>query len=141
MKKIEKLSFKNVKEIGIDLLSFSICPSRGQCSAVILTEAKMASKPQQVRVLTLELNKDGSSIVYKLQKDWILQFRLGPSLLGQTVDLHTNYPQNENSFDRNHYSKIEWSSDSNNKSDDTSIYANIFVKTSGSFHFYIINPR
>ena len=101
----------------------------------------MASKPQQVRVLTLELNKDGSSIVYKLQKDWILQFRLGPSLLGQTVDLHTNYPQNENSFDRNHYSKIEWSSDSNNKSDDTSIYANIFVKTSGSFHFYIKNTR
>ena len=119
---------------------FSVCPFRGQFSAVILTEAKMASKPQQVRVLTLELNKDGSSIVYKLQKDWILQFRLGSSLLGQTVDLYTNYPL-KNSFERNQYSKVEWSSDSNNKGDDTSIFANIFVKTSGSFHFYIKNTR
>ena len=44
-------------------------------------------------------------------------------------------------FERNQYSKVEWSSDSNNKGDDTSIFANIFVKTSGSFHFYIKNTR
>ena len=102
----------------------------------------MASK-QQVRVLTLELDKDGTSIVYKLQKDWILQFRLGPSLLGQTVALYTNYPvKNGNQgFVRQNYSLLEWCSDSDNEADGTSLYANIFVKISGSFHFYITKSR
>ena len=102
----------------------------------------MASK-QQVRVLTLELDKDGSSIVYKVQKDWILQFRLGPSLLGQTVALYTNYPVNNGSqgFERQTYSLLEWCSDSDNKADGTSLYANISIKTSGSFHFYIAKSR
>ena len=96
---------------------------------------------QQIRILTLDLDQDGSSIVYKLQKDWILQFRLGTSLLGQNVYLHSNYPLNGGHFVRSDYHKIEWKSDSNNKADGTSIYADIQVKFSGSFHFYITNSR
>ena len=97
----------------------------------------MAGK-QHVRILTLELNQNGTSVVYKLQKDWILQFRLGPSLLGESVSLHTNYPLKDGVFDRNHYNGIPWQKVS---TDDTSIYANIEVKISGSFHFYLAKTK
>ena len=95
------------------------------------------SAKQQIRILTLELNQNGSSIVYKLQKNWVLQFRLGPSLLGQTVLLYTNYPLKDGVFDRTSYNEIHWQKDSENSVDDTSIYANIEVGFSGSFHFYL----
>ena len=97
----------------------------------------MASK-QHIRILTLELNQNGTSVVFKLQKDWILQFCLGPSLLGQSVSLHTNYPLRDGVFDRYHYNGISWQKDS---IDDTSIYANIGVKISGSFHFYLAKTK
>ena len=101
----------------------------------------MASLKQQIRVLTLELDQDGTSVVYKLQKDWILQFRLGPSLLGQTVLLHTNYPLKDGKFQRETYHELPWKSESNNQADDTSIFANISLGISGSFHFYLTKPR
>ena len=96
---------------------------------------------QQIRILTLELDKDGSSVVYKLQKDWILQFRLGTSLLGQNVALHTNYPLKSGVFERSNYDLVQWQSDSNNQADDTSIHANIQVEISGSFRFYLTNSK
>ena len=136
-KKGQKMKFKMSKMSGLTWLSLSRFALQEVILLSLLTVAKMTPS---VRVLTLELNQDGSSIVYKLQKDWILQFRLGSSLLGQSVDLYTNYPL-ERGFERSSYSKIEWDSDSNNRSDGTSIYANVCVKTSGSFHFYIQNSR
>ena len=96
---------------------------------------------QQIRILSLELDKDDSSIVYKLQKNWTLQFRLGTSLLGQTVFLHTNYPIEDGRFSRIKYYNLGWKSDSNNKADDTSLYANIHIEISGSFHFYLTYAR
>ena len=100
---------------------------------------------QQIRILTLDHNQDGSSVVYKLQKGWILQFRLGTSLLGQSVILHTNYPvknmDDGDTFDRTKYQKMDWQSDSNNKADDTSMFANISIEMSGSFHFYLTNLK
>ena len=94
---------------------------------------------KQIRVLTLTLDQDGTSVVYKLQKNCILQFRLGPSLLGHAVNLFTNYPQNngDGKFHRNSYNVLPWQNDSNNKMDDTSTFANIDLKISGSFHFYL----
>ena len=103
-------------------------------------EGRMAAK-QQMRILTLELNQDGTSTVYKLSKGWILQFRLGSSILGQSVSLHTNYPLKGDNFDRAVYYDLPWQSDSNNKADDTSIFANLHVEISGSFHFYLTLPR
>ena len=100
---------------------------------------------QQIRILTLDHNQDGSSVVYKLCKGWILQFRLGTSLLGQSVCLHTNYPVKEtdddDTFDRTKYQELDWKSDSNNKADDTSMFANISIEMSGSFHFYLTNLK
>ena len=99
---------------------------------------------QQIRILTLDHNQDGSSVVYKLCKGWILQFRLGTSLLGQSVILHTNYPVKEtgnDKFDRTKYQELDWKSDSNNKADDTSMFVNITVERGGSFHFYLTNHK
>ena len=101
----------------------------------------MGTDQPQIRILTLELNQNGTSIVYKLQKNWTLQFRFGTSLLGQTVSLHTNYPLKGSLFDRNTYYQINWQNESKNSKDDTSIYANIEIGISGSFHFYLTNTK
>jgi glycogen debranching enzyme len=95
----------------------------------------------QVRVLTLELNVDGSKTLYRLQQGWILQFRLGPSLLGKTIQLWTNCPERKEDYDRSTYKSLEWQCDSACKSDDTAFYANIHLTTSGSFHYYIADEK
>ena len=96
----------------------------------------------QVRVLTLELNSDGSKTLYRLQQGWSLQFRLGPSLLGKTVQLWTDCPESkEEVYDRFNYKLLEWRCDSACKSDDTAFYAEIHLTTSGSFHFYITDEK
>lgn len=97
----------------------------------------------QVRVLTLEFNVDGSKTLYRLQQGWSLQFRLGPSLLGKSVQLWTNCPETkEDVYDRSKYKLLEWHSDSAFcKSDDTAFYAGIQLTTSGSFHYYITDEK
>ena len=91
----------------------------------------------QVRVLTLELNVEGSKTLYRLKQGWTLQFRLGPSLLGRTVRIWTNCPLNTEEYDRLSFSDLTWESDAASKSDDTAIFANLHLNTSGSFHYYI----
>ena len=90
-----------------------------------------------VRVLTLELNVDGSQTLYRLRQGWTLQFRLGPSLLGKSVQLLTDCPLNKEDYDRSKFRLLEWQNDSANKSDDTATFASVLLNTSGSFHYYI----
>jgi glycogen debranching enzyme len=95
----------------------------------------------QVRVLTLELNVEGSKTLYRLKQGWTLQFRLGPSLLGRTVHIWTNCPLKSEGYDRLSYQVLKWESDASNKSDDTAIFANIHLGTSGSFHYHISDEK
>ena len=95
----------------------------------------------QVRVLTLELHVDGSKTLYRLRQGWTLQFRLGPSLLGRTVQLWTNCPEKKEEYDRSNYNLLEWKSDSASKSDETAIFASVLLNTSGSFHYYITDEK
>jgi glycogen debranching enzyme len=95
----------------------------------------------QVRVLTLELNVDGSKTLYRLKQEWTLQFRLGPSLLGRSVQLWTNCPERKEDYDRSAYKVLPWESDSSCQSDDTANFANIRLKTSGSFHYFITDEK
>lgn len=91
----------------------------------------------QTRVITLTKNEHLDSTLQKVQKNWIIQFRLGPSLLGHEVILYCNYPKDDLNFDRNKYQLLTWSQDTGCKnSDDTSYATNIDVKLSGSFHYY-----
>ncbi|GJQ87827.1 hypothetical protein Trydic_g18672 [Trypoxylus dichotomus] len=93
-----------------------------------------------VRVLTLNHNEHQDSVLYRIEKNWILQFRLGPSLFGRKATLFCNYPVDPAvnlDFVRNCYYQLQWCTDEGcENSDDTASYAQIFAELSGSFHYY-----
>ncbi|XP_049783705.1 glycogen debranching enzyme isoform X1 [Schistocerca cancellata] len=96
--------------------------------------------PDQIRVLTLNDGEHQDSTLYRLQKGWRLQFRLGPTLFGRHVVIYCNHPDSiEEEFDRNQYRPLHWQCDSGTPSgDDTSSYAEVCIRRAGSFHYYFI---
>lgn len=91
----------------------------------------------QTRILTLNESEHQESTLYRLEKNWTLQFRLGPSLFGRKVFLYCNYPLKGNGFIRHRYNLIPWELDDGCKNaDDTACCANITLKIAGSFHYY-----
>lgn len=87
---------------------------------------------EQIRVLTLNNGEHLDGILYRLKKGWRVEFRLGASLLGRTVDLFINYPLGENKkFERHTYYLLEWINET----------ANICLSLAGSFHYYLIDPN
>ena len=102
----------------------------------------MNPKEGEVRSLTLEYGFDGSSTLYRLQHNWKLLFRLGPSLLGRKVTLMTNYPLEQGLlFDRQKYSEVPWEREGTNVKDDTCKFGKILLTLSGSFHYYLKTER
>ncbi|KAJ8945126.1 hypothetical protein NQ318_001591 [Aromia moschata] len=96
---------------------------------------------QQVRVLTLNNQEHQECTLYRLEKNWIIQFRLGPSLFGRKVYLYCNYPIESagklSEFNRNCYQLLNWALDEGcHNADDTAAYTQIHVKLAGSFHYY-----
>ncbi|CAG9819097.1 unnamed protein product [Phaedon cochleariae] len=101
------------------------------------------AKMQQIRVLTLNDQEHQECTLYRLEKNWIIQFRVGPSLFGRKVNLYCNYPSADNGklneFDRNkyQYQLLEWVWDEGcENADDTAAYSQIQVEHVGSFHYY-----
>ena len=47
---------------------------------------------QEIRELTLSKGKFEECVLYKLQKRWVLRFKLGPDCLAEDVALYTSYP-------------------------------------------------
>uniref|UniRef100_A0A646QHN2 Glycogen debranching enzyme n=1 Tax=Hemiscolopendra marginata TaxID=943146 RepID=A0A646QHN2_9MYRI len=91
----------------------------------------------QTRVWFIEKDVHLDSTLFRLQKGWVLQFRMGPSLYGQNVKLYVNHPVDVNtSFQRSNYRLVEWKVEGKNLEDDTAMYANIQMYTAGSFHYY-----
>ncbi|XP_063921993.1 glycogen debranching enzyme [Zophobas morio] len=104
---------------------------------LVETKPFKMSSGTQIRVFTLNDKEHQDSTLYRLEKNWILQFRLGPSLLGRKVSLYCNYPKENEEFKRNSYNLLKWSQDEGCKySDDTALLTEITVKISGSFHYY-----
>lgn len=96
----------------------------------------MDDSTKEVRVLTLNANEHQDTTLYRLKINWIIQFRLGPSLFGRKINLYCNYPQDAN-FNRTKYQLIKWTQEEGCKhSDDTASFAEITVKIPGSFHYY-----
>ncbi|XP_024943750.1 glycogen debranching enzyme [Cephus cinctus] len=81
----------------------------------------------QVRVLTLNNGEHQDGTLYRVKKGFQIQFRLGPSLLGRTVDIFTNHPPNGQTFERHTYYQLQWTNES----------ANLQLAAAGSFHYYI----
>ncbi|XP_057653349.1 glycogen debranching enzyme isoform X2 [Diorhabda carinulata] len=96
---------------------------------------------QQIRVLTLNDCEHRESTLYRLEKNWIIQFRIGPSLFGRKVFLYCNYPSKTNGslneFNRNKYQILEWvTKEGSENADDTALFTEIKVEIAGSFHYY-----
>lgn len=95
----------------------------------------------QIRVLTLNNQEHQECTLYRIEKNWAIQFRLGPSLFGRKVYLYCNYPvENKGTlaeFNRNQYQLLNWVLDEGCKNaDDTAVYTTITAKLAGSFHYY-----
>ncbi|XP_045473681.1 glycogen debranching enzyme [Harmonia axyridis] len=99
-------------------------------------------KMEQVRVLTLNDKEFHESVLFRLEQDWIIEFRLGPTLFGRKIDVFCNFPTEEGKtlkeFDRNEYRKLEWLQDGGtDNSDDTALYAQVKCSISGNFQYYL----
>lgn len=93
----------------------------------------------QIRVHQLNDKENLETILFRLEKGWTLHFTLGPSLFGKKVSIYINYPENiSDDFQRNKYQKLPLKSQSINKFDDTSLYAEITFELTGSFHYYFV---
>lgn len=91
----------------------------------------------EIRVLTLNANEHQDTVLYRVEQNWVVRFRLGPSLLGRKVQLFCNYPQENREFQRIRYYELAWQQDEGCRySDDTALYTQLLVKISGSFHYY-----
>uniref|UniRef100_A0A915IB28 Glycogen debranching enzyme n=1 Tax=Romanomermis culicivorax TaxID=13658 RepID=A0A915IB28_ROMCU len=94
----------------------------------------------QIRVLTLNKNQFDESVLYRLDKDQILKFVLGPSLMGHDVHLFTNYPAVEEEevsvFDRSKWRELSWQVNSRHKNDDLDKWAEIACEIAGPFGYY-----
>lgn len=78
-----------------------------------------------------------SVIILFYHSGWVLQLRPGPSLLGKSVSVFTNHPEDlGEGFTRNRYRRLQWKSDSRNKGDDTALYVEVVIISAGAFHFY-----
>ncbi|KAF5292269.1 hypothetical protein FQR65_LT11232 [Abscondita terminalis] len=107
------------------------------------TVSNIMKEITHVRVLTLNDGEHTNSTLYRIEKNWILQFRLGPSLFGRKVSLYCNYPDSKDGrcgeFNRNRYYLLSFKQDEGcNNADDTALYTEIDVKIAGSFHYYFV---
>ncbi|KAL0156469.1 hypothetical protein M9458_047715, partial [Cirrhinus mrigala] len=57
-----------------------------------------------------------------------LQFRLGPTLLGKSVHVHTNYPAPGKKFVSSSFRQLE--------EDDSDIYCKLDLEIAGSYQYY-----
>ncbi|XP_028049244.1 LOW QUALITY PROTEIN: glycogen debranching enzyme [Monomorium pharaonis] len=83
---------------------------------------------EQIRVLTVNHGEHLDGILYRLKKGWIVEFRLGASLLGKTLDVFINHPlSTDKEFERHTYYQLQWIDES----------ASIRLTLPGSFHYYV----
>lgn len=113
------------------------CSNSCECVREKVTSRLNLDTMKQTRVLTLNNKEHQECTLYRLEKNWTLQFRIGPSLFGRKVFLYCNYPVNDSSFIRDKYYLIPWELDKGCKNaDDTASLADVPVKVAGSFHYF-----
>ncbi|KMQ85599.1 glycogen debranching enzyme, partial [Lasius niger] len=83
---------------------------------------------EQIRILTVNNGEHLDGILYRLKKGWKVEFRLGASLLGKTLDVFINHPlSSDKKFERHTYYQLQWVDES----------ASIHLILPGSFHYYV----
>ncbi|KAJ3611144.1 hypothetical protein NHX12_021160 [Muraenolepis orangiensis] len=94
------------------------------------------STTQQARVLFLNDMERLERTLFRLEQGFELQFRLGPTLQGKTVRVHTNYPAEGQRFDRLKFRPLEWVNPAGQQEDDCDKFCKLDLLVAGSYQYY-----
>nr|KAF6396067.1 amylo-alpha-1, 6-glucosidase, 4-alpha-glucanotransferase [Rousettus aegyptiacus] len=92
---------------------------------------------KQIRILLLNEMEKLEKTLFRLEQGFELQFRLGPTLQGKTVTVHTNYPYPGETFNREKFRSLEWENPSE-REDDSDKYCKLNLEQAGSFQYYFL---
>uniref|UniRef100_A0A4W6G5M0 Glycogen debranching enzyme n=1 Tax=Lates calcarifer TaxID=8187 RepID=A0A4W6G5M0_LATCA len=90
---------------------------------------------KQIRVLMLNNQENLERTLFRLEQGFELQFRLGPSLQGRRVMVHTNYPLEGQQFIRNNFRVLVWNYPTG-REDDSDKFCSLDLKIAGSYQYY-----
>ncbi|XP_027132295.1 glycogen debranching enzyme-like isoform X1 [Larimichthys crocea] len=90
---------------------------------------------KQIRVLMLNDKENLERTLFRLEQGFELQFRLGPSLQGRRVMVHTNYPLEGQPFDRNNFRVLAWNYPTG-REDDSDKFCSLDLQIAGSYQYY-----
>ncbi|XP_028588602.2 glycogen debranching enzyme isoform X2 [Podarcis muralis] len=90
---------------------------------------------KQTRVLLLNDMEKLDKTLFRLEQGFELQFRLGPTLQGKHVTVHTNYPTSGEGFNRHKFRCLSWHNPTG-KEDDSDKYCKLDLQISGSYQYY-----
>uniref|UniRef100_A0A671UAB6 Glycogen debranching enzyme n=1 Tax=Sparus aurata TaxID=8175 RepID=A0A671UAB6_SPAAU len=90
---------------------------------------------KQIRVLMLNDKENLQRTLFRLEQGFELQFRLGPSLQGKRVMVHTNYPLEGQVFERNNFRVLAWNYPTG-REDDSDKFCSLDLKIAGSYEYY-----
>ncbi|KAL6489111.1 hypothetical protein MHYP_G00028520 [Metynnis hypsauchen] len=89
----------------------------------------------QTRVLLLNDMERLDRTLFRLEQGFELQFRLGPTLQGKRVRVHTNYPARGKKFNSQEFHVLEWINPTG-REDDSDKYCKLDLEISGSYQYY-----
>uniref|UniRef100_H3DLB9 Glycogen debranching enzyme n=1 Tax=Tetraodon nigroviridis TaxID=99883 RepID=H3DLB9_TETNG len=90
---------------------------------------------KQIRVLMLNDKENLQRTLFRLEQGFELQFRLGPSLQGKKVWVHTNYPLEGQPYRRHKFRVLEWNNPTG-REDDSDKFCSLDLKIAGSYEYY-----
>ncbi|XP_071384388.1 glycogen debranching enzyme-like, partial [Centroberyx affinis] len=90
---------------------------------------------KQIRVLMLNDKENLERTLFRLDQGFELQFRLGPSLQGRNVSVHTNYPAKGQRYQRNTFQVLAWNNPTG-REDDSDKFCCLDLKIAGSYQYY-----
>ncbi|XP_036446672.1 glycogen debranching enzyme-like isoform X1 [Colossoma macropomum] len=89
----------------------------------------------QTRVLLLNDMERLDRTLFRLEQGFELQFRLGPTLQGKRVRVHTNYPARGKKFNSQEFCVLEWINPTG-REDDSDKYCKLDLEIAGSYQYY-----
>uniref|UniRef100_A0A8C2DDU8 Glycogen debranching enzyme n=1 Tax=Cyprinus carpio TaxID=7962 RepID=A0A8C2DDU8_CYPCA len=90
---------------------------------------------KQIRVMVLNDMEKLERTLFRLEQGFELQFRLGPTLQGKHVHVHTNYPAEGERFERHKFRVLDWINPTG-REDDSDKFCTLDLKISGSYQYY-----
>ncbi|XP_052470780.1 glycogen debranching enzyme isoform X1 [Carassius gibelio] len=90
---------------------------------------------KQVRVMVLNDMEKLDRTLFRMEQGYELQFRLGPTLQGKHVHVHTNYPAEGERFEHHKFHALDWINPTE-REDDSDKFCTLDLKISGSYQYY-----